>query len=215
MRFSCCITKITDTHSKYVIFNHFSTETVVTRTSFKITLYLHCFYCLPLNRQGLSWIRTRCCMVRGGGLTTRVMVWPKHSYIFAASSCSHSNRKDFVHFDWFSFLGLSILFLVWRKYLCSRCEIVDSVWYAVINVEAVQGLPDTNNKVLVMVPPDSRLVHARAHGWLSFISDQTYGAAKAATGFDFKLHWQLTLLRTRNAVYCIDGLSFIAFYDDM
>lgn len=102
-----------------------------------------------------------------------------------------------------------------KKYLCSRCEIVDSVWYAVINVNAVQGLPDTNNEILVMVPPDSRLAYARAHGWLSFMSDQSYGAAKSATGFDFKLHWQLTLLRTTNALYCSDGLCFIAFYDDM
>jgi len=47
------------------------------------------------------------------------------------------------------------------------------------------------------------------------MSDQSYGAAKPATGFDFKLHWQLILLRTRNAVYCSDGLCFIAFYDDM
>jgi hypothetical protein len=57
----------------------------------------------------------------------------------------------------------------------------------VIKVEAVQGLPDTNNKMLVMVLPDSRLAYARAHERLTFMSDQSYGAAKPATGFDFKL----------------------------
>jgi len=69
MRFACWVTKITDTHSKYVILNRFSTKTVVTRKRLKITLYLHCLYCLPLSLQGLSWVRTRCYMVRGRGIT--------------------------------------------------------------------------------------------------------------------------------------------------
>jgi hypothetical protein len=106
IRFACWITKITDTNSKYVILNRFTTETVVTRTRLKITLYLHCLYCLPLSLQGLSWVWTRCCMVRGRGLTARVMVRPKHRYTYICSVAVFAfQQKGFRAFWVFFFPG--------------------------------------------------------------------------------------------------------------
>jgi hypothetical protein len=42
MRFACWITKVTDTHSDYVILIHFSTEAMVTRTRPNVT-FKHTF----------------------------------------------------------------------------------------------------------------------------------------------------------------------------
>jgi hypothetical protein len=42
VRIACWITKATDTHSEYGIFNAFSTATMAARSLLNITLYVHC-----------------------------------------------------------------------------------------------------------------------------------------------------------------------------
>jgi hypothetical protein len=46
MRFTCWITKATDTHSEYVIPIAFPQQ-LVTRTRLNVTLYVRCLSCLP------------------------------------------------------------------------------------------------------------------------------------------------------------------------
>jgi len=46
MRFACWVTKATDTYSEYMILFALSTATVLTRTYFSVTLYVHCHSCL-------------------------------------------------------------------------------------------------------------------------------------------------------------------------
>jgi hypothetical protein len=48
MRFASCITKVTNTHSEYVILIAFFTATVVAQTRLSVTLYVHCLSGLVL-----------------------------------------------------------------------------------------------------------------------------------------------------------------------
>ena len=45
MRIACWITKVTSTHSEYVIIFAFATATVVARTRLNVPLYVHCLSC--------------------------------------------------------------------------------------------------------------------------------------------------------------------------
>jgi hypothetical protein len=52
MRIACCITKITDTHSEYVILVEFSTVKVGTRKF--LTVKLHYISCLSLHNNNIN-----------------------------------------------------------------------------------------------------------------------------------------------------------------
>jgi hypothetical protein len=56
MRFSCRITKATNTHSEYVTLFFFFSVTVVERTRLNVTLHVHCLSCFGFlnGRNGLT-----------------------------------------------------------------------------------------------------------------------------------------------------------------
>jgi hypothetical protein len=62
-----------------------------------------------------------------------------HIYIYIRSVAMYAFQQKGFRAFWLVFIpGSNRPLCDIKKYLCSRCETVDSVWYAVINVEAVR-----------------------------------------------------------------------------